>query len=130
MLKQITTNDLRRMNNTEGLILQGCGGDPQEWIDGINELLTEENILLEGDTFKEVSAFEHGGLSNLLFSMENVKLDVGKLAIWRLKSHETFGGKWLSDYVPNRLGGFIDGEDSNINSADETEEQEIGGMEL
>ena len=26
--------------------------------------------------------------------------------MWRLRTHETFGGTWLSDYVPNRLGGF------------------------
>ena len=108
MLKNITTNDLRRMSGSEGLILQGCGGDPQEWIDGINELLTKEEILLDGDTFKDVSSFEHGGMTNLLFNMDDtVKLNVGKLAMWRLQSHETFGGTWLSDYVPNRLGGFV-----------------------
>ena len=38
---------------------------------------------------------------------ENVKLDMGRLAMWRLQTHETFGGTWLSDYVPNRLGGYI-----------------------
>ena len=27
--------------------------------------------------------------------------------MWRLQTHETFGGTWLSDFVPNRLGGFI-----------------------
>ena len=35
-IKTITTDDLRRMNGKEGLVLQGCGGDPQEWLDGIN----------------------------------------------------------------------------------------------
>lgn len=105
---QITTDELRRMTNQEGLILQGCGGDAQEWIDGINELLTQEGILLEGTEFKHVKSFCHEGLTNLLFPFEGVKLDLGKLAIWRIKSHETFGGTWLSDYVPNRLGGFLD----------------------
>lgn len=33
---------------------------------------------------------------------------MGKLAAWRIQSHEMFGGTWVSDYVPNRLGGFID----------------------
>lgn len=28
---EITTNELRRMKNKDGLILQGCGGDRQEW---------------------------------------------------------------------------------------------------
>ncbi len=49
---------------------------------------------------------EHGGLSCILYPFEDVKLNMGKLAMWRLQTHETFGGTWLSDYVPNRLGGF------------------------
>ena len=39
IVKQITLTDLRRMNGKEGLILQGCGGETQEWVDGINEML-------------------------------------------------------------------------------------------
>ena len=103
---QITTDDLRKISDQEGLILQGCGGDLQEWVDGINGLLTEAGILLEGSRFENVSSFQHGELTNLLFSFEGVKLDVGKLAMWRLQTHDQFGGTWLSDYVPNRLGGF------------------------
>ena len=107
-IRTITTDDLRKMNGSEGLILQGCGGDPQEWLDGINEMLTEQNILLDGSKFENCSSFEHEGLTCLLFPFEkNVKLDIGRLAMWRLQTHETFGGKWLSDYVPNRLGGFL-----------------------
>jgi hypothetical protein len=107
-INRITTDDLRRMNNSEGLILQGCGGDLQEWQDGINEILTEENILLNGSKFENCFVFEHKGITCLLFPFEeNVKLDTGKLAMWRLQSHATFGGTWLSDYVPNRLGGFL-----------------------
>ena len=103
-MKHITIDELRSITATEGLILQGCGGDPQEWLDGINELLTREGILLEGDSFRDAYVFEHDGLTNILFSMEDVKLDVGKLAIWRIANHDTFGGTWLSDYLPNRLG--------------------------
>ena len=103
-MKHITTDELRQMAGTEGLILQGCGGDPQEWLSGVNEMLTQEGILLDGSTFKDAYVFGHEGLTNILFSMEDVKLDIGKLAIWRLASHDTFGGTWLSDYLPNRLG--------------------------
>ena len=28
--------------------------------------------------------------------------------IWRLQTHEVYGGTWLSDFVPNYLGGFIE----------------------
>lgn len=36
-MKQITLNELKRLTHAEGLILQGCGGDLQEWVDGINK---------------------------------------------------------------------------------------------
>lgn len=105
-IAKITTEDLRTMDGQEGLVLQGCGGDLQEWLDGINEMLTKAEILLEGSRFERASVFRHDGLTNLLFPFEGVKLDMGKLAMWRLQTHGRFGGTWLSDYVPNRLGGF------------------------
>jgi hypothetical protein len=107
MIQEKTTEDLRHMTDEEGLILQGCGGDLQEWVDGINDLLTQEGILLNGTKFEHVATFQHNGLTNLLFSFEGVQLNVGKLALWRIQTHSQFGGTWLSDYVPNRLGGFI-----------------------
>lgn len=103
---KITADELRHMKDKEALILQGCGGDLQEWVDGVNQMLTEEGILLEGTVFSNCSFFEHENVTCLLLPFENVKLDVGKLAVWRLKTHGEFGGTWLSDYVPNRLGGF------------------------
>ena len=66
-MNRITTDDLRRMEGQEGLILQGCGGDVQEWVDGINDLLTREGILLNGSRFEAVSVFQNGELTNLLF---------------------------------------------------------------
>lgn len=124
-INTISTEELRSMEGREGLILQGCGGETKEWVDGINQMLTEEGILLEGTEFQEVSVFEHDGLSCILYPFADVKLDRGKLAVWRLQTHEAFGGTWLSDYVPNRLGGFkrepagkpdcaLIGEDGNI----------------
>lgn len=111
-VKQITTDDLRHMEDKEGLILQGCGGPLQEWVDGINELFTEAGILLNGSTFRaeNVSVFQHGEFTNMLFPFEGVELAIGKLAMWRIQTHGQFGGTWLSDYVPNRLGGFISQE--------------------
>ena len=107
MIREKATEDLRHMTDEEGLILQGCGGDLQEWVDGINDLFTEAGILQSGSRFGRVSVFQQDGLTNLLFPFEGVQLDVGKLAIWRLQTHAQFGGTWLSDYVPNRLGGFV-----------------------
>ena len=83
-VKQITTDDLRKMKGTEGLILQGCGGSLDEWIDGINNMLTESAILLDGTKFKAENCcvFENESVTNLMFPFsEDVKLDMGKLAM-------------------------------------------------
>ena len=107
-VKTISKDELRRMEGSEGLIIQGCGGSLDEWVDGINDMLTEDGILLDGTRFHDCSTFEHDGSTCLLFPFkDDVKLDVGRLAMWRLQTREQFGGTWLSDYVPNRLGGFI-----------------------
>ena len=118
MIQEITTDVLRRMGNAEGLILQGCGGDLQEWLDGINKLLTDAGILRNGSKFEHISVFKHDGVTCLLFPFAGVDLDVGKLALWRLETHGQFFGTWLSDYVPNRLGGFIQKPDCPLIGAD------------
>lgn len=46
-IERITTEDLRRIEGQEVLILQGCDGDLEEWMEGINEMLTQSGILLE-----------------------------------------------------------------------------------
>ena len=109
-MKDITLDELKTMRKHEGLIIQGCGSDPQEWIDGIQDLLTTEEILLDGDTFKDVFRFENEGVTCLLFDFKDTKLNVGKLAMWRLSTHGTFGGTWLSDYLDNRFGKEIQTE--------------------
>ena len=106
-IENITTDELRKMSDKEGLILQGCGGDLQEWIDGVNEMLTESGILLNGTKFEKVYAFQNDNLTNLLYPFEDVELSIGKLAMWRIATHTQFYGTWLSNYVPNYLGGFI-----------------------
>ena len=117
-IRLISTEQLRRMGDQEGLILQGCGGDPQEWVDGINEILAQEGILKKGAGFEEAYTFRHDGLTCMLFPFkEDIELDVGKLAAWRLAFYSTFGGTWLSDYVPNRLGGFIQKQKSSLEGA-------------
>lgn len=107
-IERITTEDLRRMKEKDGLVLRECGGELQEWQDGINEILTQSGILLDGTKFEHIFAFEHEGVTCLLFPFEEeVKVNIGRLAIWRLQTHDAFLGKWLSDFVPNSLGGFI-----------------------
>lgn len=114
-VKTVNTEELRSMSSTEGLVLQGCGGELKEWIDGINGLFKRSGILLEDSEFKEDDCytFKNGDLTCLLFPFnDNVSIDLGKMAMWRLQTHQDLGGTWFSDYVDNRLGGFIKENDS------------------
>ena len=129
-IKSVSLQELRKMNNSEGLILQGCGGDLQEWVDGINEMLTENGILQNESKFEKAYTFNNENLTCLLFPFDGVQLDVGRLAMWRLKTRETFGSTWLSDYVDNRLNGFISEETLESVSDEEYEENEDFEMTL
>lgn len=114
-VKSVNTEELRSMSNTEGLVLQGCGGELKEWVDGINGLFKRAGILLEDSEFKEDDCytFKNGDLTCLLFPFnDNLSIDLGKMAMWRLQTHQDLGGIWFSDYVDNRLGGFIKENDS------------------
>ena len=107
-IRSVTTDALRRMSNQEALVIQGCGGDLQEWVDGINDILTQEGILLEGTKLNDCLSFQKNDTTCLAFLFsEDVKINVSKLAMWRLATQGNFGGTWLSDYVPNQLGGYL-----------------------
>lgn len=112
MIKEIDIQKLRTMKGNDGLVLQGCGGELQEWVDGINKQLTEGGILLEGSRFENGYSFKHGELSCLLFPFEDQKINMGKLAIWRLVTHQQMGSMWLSDFVDIYLDGFIKTEEN------------------
>ena len=112
IIKQIDMQELRKMKGNDGLILQGCGGELKEWVEGINKQLTEEKILLDESKFDDCYTFKNGELTCLLFPFGDQKLDIGKFAMWRLITYANFGGTWLSDFVDNNLGGFIETDES------------------
>jgi hypothetical protein len=109
-IETITIEDLRGMEGKEGLILQGCGGPAQEWLDGINDLFQNEGLLKAGSKFTDCAVFDNAGVTCILYPFEGVQLELGKLAMWRLQTHDQFLGTWLSDYMENKLGGFISKE--------------------
>lgn len=129
-IKNVSLHELRKMDNKEGLVLQGCGGDLQEWVDGINDMLTESGILQNESKFEKAYTFNNENLTCLLFPFEGVQLDVGRLAMWRLETRETFGSTWLSDYVDNRLNGFVNEETFESIPSEEYEENENFDMKL
>lgn len=58
----------------------------------------------DGAIFQDIRSFQQEGHTNLLFLFGDVSLDVGKLALCRLQTHDVFHGIWLSDYRTNQLG--------------------------
>ena len=112
-----STDELRRMHDTEGIVFPGCGGDLNEWVDGVNQMFIEEGILLGGTTFSQVTAFKNEESSNLLFHFtEDVNINIGKLALWRIVTSHHWNAKWFTDYVDNYLGGF---EGEELGESDE-----------
>ena len=66
-------------------------------------------------TASQAYTFQHDGVTCLLFPFkEGMAIEMGRLAMWRLQTHPHFGGTWLSDYVPNRLGGFLQEQEQRI----------------
>ena len=113
-ITEISTDQLRRMEDMEGLVLQGCGGSLQDWQDGINGLLMDIGILQQGSRFENIQVFEHEGRTCLLFPFsDDLQINMGKMARWRLQSHDQFEGMWLSDYVDIKLGGPLQEQQNN-----------------
>lgn len=88
----------------------GCGGDLQEWKDGYQKLLDEQNIgtitkwieFTGKDMNEELELTGHDKYSNdlqfLAFSLDG--LNIGKLAIFKLQ----MGDRWFDDIVDNMRG--------------------------
>lgn len=107
-VNKIKLESLRYMKDKQGLILRGCGGDISEWVDGINRDFTKGNILLDGTKFTDVSVFDYKDETCILYPFtEDLKINLGKLSIWRVRTSEVFGGTWLTDFVEGHLGGFV-----------------------
>lgn len=86
----------------EGLVFFGCGGNLDEWITGISDLLFKEKIASTSnpdELWAEVYEVETtGGRIDLVFVFkDNTKFNMGKMVIFRLKAQAS----WLSDYVIN-----------------------------
>lgn len=84
-------------------MLQGCGGDYDEWIDGITNTLKDNGIVPDSFSFDEIYLFEKDGVTNISFALNNKSIDISKLAMFRLKIRNEFGAMWLSDYIDNYL---------------------------
>ena len=70
-IKNITTNELRRMKGREGIIFPGCGGDLNDWLNGINATFNEEGLFLDGTKFTDCYVFKDDRVHCLLFPFDD-----------------------------------------------------------
>ena len=105
-IKKLDISEVKELRNKgyEFLIFQGCGGELDDWIEGVTGLLKENNIVPSDFQFDEVYSFENNDVTNLAFGLNNKDINMSKLAIFRIKIRETFDAIWLSDYIDN---GYI-----------------------
>ena len=97
-IKKITVEEAKEIEG-DALVLIGCGGDVNDWKEGINELLKEEGIIRE--SMNDIFILNIQVVRTDLIFMFNETVNMGKLAMWRLSKGIIFNAKWLSDYIDN-----------------------------
>ena len=88
-----------RTKSQEGIVLLGCGGDHQQWIDGITDYLKNEKIAIENPWDKVYLLTTSGGRYDIAFVFKMpYTFDMNKMVLWRM----TWGDcSWISDYLVN-----------------------------
>lgn len=87
-----------------GIVILGAGGELNEWTEGISKQLKDEGISKTDRVFSEYGivtgnvAGDGGRTDAYFFFNKNNKINVGKLAMWRIK----FGNaSWIDDFCMN-----------------------------
>ena len=108
-IRQVGFNKFKDLvKKQEGIVCLGCGGDLNEWVEGVTDLLNKEDIVKgkANKIWKAVYSLQTtGGRVDLAFVSKDCLngFNVGKMAIWRL----TFGEcSWISDYLVNYAKHF------------------------
>lgn len=106
IIENISCSEVKELSNKnyEYLVLQGCGGDLNQWVNEITSMLKDEGIVKKTFFFNEIYSFENNDLTNLAFALNSKEINMGKLAIFRFQIRQTFGAMWLTDYIDN---GYI-----------------------
>lgn len=104
-MKKLKLEEVKKLKDKDYdfFVLQGCGGDLEEWVDGITNMLKENGIVPDSFSFDEIYSFEKDGTTSIALALNNKNIDIGKLAMFRLSIRDEFGAMWLSDYIDNYL---------------------------
>jgi len=88
----------------DAIVFMGCGGDLQQWVDGITDMLKECDIVPRDFEFSFAWRFTYREpltIICLLFPIDGKGLNIGKLSIWRIEN-QNLDAKWLSDFLVQR----------------------------
>lgn len=96
-----------------GIVILGAGEPLDEWVSGIDSLFKKENIAAtHSSVFREAFvlndnvAGKEGRQDLVLVFSEDARLNVGALAMWRLR----FGDcSWIDDFKVNYKSDYISG---------------------
>ena len=108
-----TFEDGIRYNDNFGMVIMGAGGDHNEWVEGIEGILKEHEIVSkEFATFSEAYVLSdnvngsEGRCDLVVIFSEDAQPVIGKLALWRL----SFGDiSWIDDFCDNYSGDYVSG---------------------
>lgn len=104
---KLTNEQLKELANTSAYTITGAGGNLNEWIEGYNKMLKEQEIgepkewyTFSGKQMNEVFDLSgdnqyNSSLTFLAFPLDN--LNVGKLAIFKLRMQD----RWFDGIVEN-----------------------------
>ena len=90
--------------NKFGMVILGAGGNLNEWVEGIGNLLLEQKLVEIAPIFSEAFKLTGNVLGNegrtdlaLIFD-KNTKVNIGKLAMWRISVGSC---SWIDDFIVN-----------------------------
>lgn len=114
-IKMLQAADLGQAYDGSYYTISGAGGDLQEWITGIEDLLKEREIgkpkewfQTTGDAINTYVLDRHpqntdpypAEITVLMFPLDG--LDIGKLAVFKVGMQD----RWFDDIITNMLKGF------------------------
>lgn len=108
MIKAKSFNSLREfIKNNFGIVVLGCGGNTDEWTVGLTKELVGSKIITDKiqNAFTDTYTITGNKLGNqgrvdVLFVFDKkLKLNMGKLAIWRLQWAGAIS--WVDDFIVN-----------------------------
>jgi len=111
-IEKRTMTDMKKIvaMGGEAIVFPAAGGELEEWRTGIVDMLKEEGIAKSAEDFDQpfYGVSTGGRIDFVMPFAKNGQLNVGALAMWRIKMHAALQPKWLSDFVDNYASHYAE----------------------